>query len=135
QADSQQDAGERSEDEEDIRTVDEYLDEVTNVQKAIENAYRYVGMYARDVYEHTPAEVQLMRRASVERRYDELEQEATIAIMHGNAANSKKRVRATDLFKRPAEHRESKRTADDLRREEEEAMKWLGQCEQFSDVV
>jgi len=92
-------------------------------------------MYARDVYEHTPAELQLMLRASVERRYDELEQEASIAIMHANAANSKKRVKATDLFKRPSEHRESKRTADDLRREEEETMEWLGQFEQFSDVV
>lgn len=92
-------------------------------------------MYANDVYKHTPAEIQLMFRGAIERNYDELERLAYVAIMNANAMNTKKRIKASDLFKRPTEYRESKRTADDIKRDEKETMEWLSRFEEFSEKI
>jgi len=83
----------------------------------------------------SPREFAILMTAEVERTYDLLEREAMVAIMHANANNSRKRVKASNLFKRPTQAKKSKRTVEDLKREEEEVMDWLGQFEHFREKV
>jgi len=71
-------------------------------------------------------------RAQVERTYDELERQAGIAIMHANAANSRKRVKSTDLFRRPSGRVNKETTAEDIRRKQRETIERLSRFKQFN---
>src|SRR5699024_12548075 len=84
-----------------FRSVIDGLGELTEVEKAQFDARRYLGISSRELLSYTPREFAIEMKAETERIYDEMEREAIIAIMHANANNSKKRIRPSDLFKRP----------------------------------
>lgn len=82
---------------------------------------------------YTPREFAIEMKAETERIYDEMEREAIIAIMHANANNSKKRIRPSDLFKRPNDETE-KKSADDVKKRQKERLAWLSRFEEFNHL-
>lgn len=74
-----------------------------------------------------------MMRANLERVYDEYERKANEAIILANAINSTKKVKSTDLFKRPVDDGTARRKTEDLLGKADHASEWLSQFEQFKD--
>jgi len=71
-----------------------------------------------------------MMRAQVERRYDEYEHMASMAMMTRQAYHAKK-LKQTDLFKRPLDEDIAKDKAEEARNRSEYTMKWLSQFKEF----
>ena len=105
------------------------------MNKHIADAFRYLQMTALELYKHTPAEYLAMRNGAVEQVYDEMERYASLAIMIGNAVNSRKKIKSGDLFKRPTGDIPTKKTLEDIRKKQEDTLKWLAQFEEFKDKV
>lgn len=101
------------------------------VEQAIFDGWRYLGLKASEVLSMTPREFSILMRAQVERQYDELERLAIVAIMH-EAAHRSKRPKASDLFKRPVDEEEAKSKVEELKEKAEHATEWLAQFEQFN---
>ena len=79
----------------------------------------------------TPREFTIEMSAQVERQYDDMETRAYEAIMNRIAQNEK-RVRMSDLFKRPTGEINTDRTAEDVEKEQADKIAWLSQFEEFS---
>ncbi len=75
-----------------------------------------------------------MVKADDERRYDEMERMARQALMNRQAYHAK-RLKESDLFRRPTEFQKAVRTVEDLEREEKETMEWLSQFEEFQGKI
>src|SRR5699024_6471037 len=116
-----------------FRSVIDGLGELTEVEKAQFDARRYLGISSRELLSYTPREFAIEMKAETERIYDEMEREAIIAIMHANANNSKKRIRPSDLFKRPNDETE-KKSADDVKKRQKERLAWLSRFEEFNHL-
>ena len=84
------------------------------------------------VLSKTPREFTIIMQAQVERVFDELEREAQLSIMRANATNASKRIRSTDLFKRPSAGLTDGRTADDIRERQKSVIERLERYEQFN---
>lgn len=82
----------------------------------------------------SPRELSILLEAQQERHYDEMERMAIQAMMNRHAYHAK-RLKQTQLFKRPTEFKESIRTIEDLEREEKETMEWLSQFEEFKGKI
>lgn len=102
-----------------------------NVQKHISEAYQYLRMTAVVLYQHTPSEYLNMRVGAIEGIYDEMERDAGLAIMIGNAVNARKKIKSSDLFKRPSNEVKSDKTADDVRTRQKAIKERLEQFEEF----
>lgn len=66
-----------------------------------------------------------------ERQYDEYERQSHFAIMNIKAQNAKKSIKASDLFKRPADEKAEAKLQDGIENAKH-ASEWLSQFEQFS---
>lgn len=67
-------------------------------------------------------------KAQQERQYDDYERMATESIMRANATNATKRIKATDLFKRPnGSERNDRMSAKELREYTEKQQALLAQ--------
>jgi len=64
-------------------------------------------------------------RANIERIYDEFERKSREAIMTANAVNARKRVKPSDLFKRPKDGTDKRNDLTDLRKETDRLNDWL----------
>lgn len=81
-----------------------------------------------EVLSLTPRELTILMKAQTERQYDDYEHMAFEAIMRANASNATKRIKATDLFKRPSgKGRESKLSVKELREQIEKQQALLAQ--------
>lgn len=69
-------------------------------------------------------------RAHTESVYDEYERMASHAMMIRAAYHAKK-LKPSQLFKRPKDEEVAKNKAEDMRARSEETMKWLAQFEEF----
>lgn len=69
-------------------------------------------------------------RAHTESVYDEYERMASHAMMM-RAAHHAKKLKQSQLFKRPTDEEVAKSKAEDMRARSEETMKWLAQFEEF----
>lgn len=69
-------------------------------------------------------------RAHTESVYDEYERMASHAMMI-RAAHHAKKLKQSQLFKRPTDEEVAKSKAEDMRERTEETMKWLAQFEEF----
>lgn len=75
-----------------------------------------------------------MMRANVERKYDVYEDMALQAMMHRQATNAK-RLKQSDLFKRPVDKDKADRKTEDLKEKAEQASEWMSQFTQFNGKV
>lgn len=75
-----------------------------------------------------------MMRANVERKYDDYEDMALQAMMNRQATNAK-RLKQSDLFKRPVDKDKAESKAEELKQKAEQASEWMSQFTQFSDKV
>ena len=101
------------------------------VEQAIFDGWRYLGLKASEVLSMTPREFMITMRAQVERQYDELEIESIIAIIRESAHRAKK-AKPSDLFKRPLNEDEAKKQTEELAEKAEHATEWLAQFKQFN---
>ena len=84
------------------------------------------------VLSKTPREFSILMRAQVERRYDEIEDMARMAIFTRQAYHKDGKLGADDLFKRPVDGKTAQEKADEIRDKTEYTMQWLSQFEEFS---
>ena len=105
-----------------------------DVEQVIYDGYRYLGLDSSQVLSKTPREFLIMMDAYVERTYDELDRLATQAMMMRQAYHAKK-LKHTDLFKRPSSDVSTQVTAEDIRKKQEDTLKWLAQFKEFKDKV
>lgn len=129
QSDGNQDDEEQSGNEESSRTV-EGLGELDVVDQAIFDARRYLGMSSAETLSLTPRELAIEMRAYTEYVYDEYERMASQAMMTRAAYHAKK-LKPSQLFKRPVDGSSVKNRAEHVRKRTEETMKWLAQFEEF----
>lgn len=73
----------------------------------------------------------MLFEAQNERRYDEYERQSHYAIMNVKAQNAKKSIKASDLFKRPADEKAEAELQVGVEKAKH-ASEWLSQFEQFS---
>jgi len=104
---------------------------MSDVQTRIADAHQFLKMSAIELYKLTPAEYLAMRKGAVEGVYDELERYSVLAIMIGNAVNASKRIKATDLFKRPTGEIKTGKTADDVKERQQAIIERLERFEEF----
>lgn len=78
----------------------------------------------------TPRELAIEMHAHTEAVYDEYERMATQAMMV-RAAHHAKKLKQTDLFRRPVDGDRARNKAEESLRRTEETMKWLAQFEEF----
>lgn len=71
-------------------------------------------------------------RAQSERRFDEIEDQARMAIFTRQAYHKDGKLGADDLFKRPVDGKTAKNKADEIKDKAEYTMRWLSQFEEFS---
>lgn len=64
--------------------------------------WQYLNMAPAEVMQLTPREFHFLMEAEKERRYDTLETEARISVMH-RVSNNKERLSAYDIYDRPKE--------------------------------
>lgn len=69
-------------------------------------------------------------RAHTESVYDEYDRMATEAMMMRAAYHAKK-LKQSQLFKRPTDGDQARNKAEEMRERSEETMKWLAQFEEF----
>jgi len=127
--DSQEDGRRESGDREGAKTI-AGLGELDTVEKAIFDGRRYLGMSAPQVLSLTPREFAIEMRAHTESVYDEYERMATHAMMI-RAAHHAKKLKQSQLFKRPTGEEMTKRKTVEKRERTEETMRWLSQFEEF----
>lgn len=72
--------------------------------------------------------------AQVERTYDEYEKMAAQAMMNRAGYHAKK-LKQTQLFKRPSSGSETQDKAEERRDKAKETMEWLSQFEEFREKV
>ena len=87
---------------------------------------------SEQVLSKTPREFSMLMHAQVERKYDDLEDMALMAIFTRQAYHKDGKLGADDLFKRPVDGITAKKTADEIKDKTEYTMRWLSQFEQFS---
>jgi len=104
------------------------LDEV---ERAIFDGRRYLGLTSFQTLSLTPREFTIEMMAQVEATYDEYERQATYAMWARQAANAK-RLKSTDLFKRPRHGEKTEKEVEDIKAKQAETMAWLSQFEEFS---
>lgn len=73
-------------------------------------------------------------RAQVERQYDEMERMSHNALMLRQAHHAKK-LKMSDLFKRPADDAVEGGKAENMRKKADDTMAWLSQFAEFSDIA
>ena len=95
------------------------------------DGWRYLGLDSERVLRMTPREFSILMRAQIERKYDEHEQMAGLAMMF-RYANHAKKAKQSDLFKRPDGEEKARKTSEEIKAESEYTMKWLSQFEEFS---
>lgn len=91
-------------------------------------------MSADRVLSHTPREFAIMMRSNVERKYDEYEDMAYNALMVRQAVNSK-RLKKSDLFKRPEDEEAAERKIEELQAKSDHATEWMSQFKQFNENI
>lgn len=126
QADGRESDEEESGNEESNRTASE----LNEVERAIFDGRRYLGLSAPQVLSLTPREFAIEMRAFVEANNDEYEKQALLAIWHRKAQHEK-RIKTTDLFKRPKDEERAQKNVEDIRAKQAETMRWLSQIEEF----
>lgn len=72
--------------------------------------------------------------ANVEKKYDEYEDKANEAMMFRHAQNAK-RVKKSDLFKRPIDESKAEDKAEKMQEESEKASEWLSQFSLFDGKI
>lgn len=82
----------------------------------------------------TPRELSIMLAAQRERQYDEMELMAIRAMMNRQAYHAK-RLKQTDLFRRPVDEETAKSRADEIQERTEKRMEWLSQFEEFRGKI
>ncbi|MGG3072178.1 phage tail assembly chaperone [Niallia circulans] len=97
----------------------------------LSDGWRYLQLLPEQVYDLTPKEFRLLLGAQMERKYDEYERQSHFAIMNLKAQNAKKSIKATDLFKRPADEKAEAELQEGIEKAKH-ASEWLSQFEQFS---
>ncbi|MBU8785667.1 hypothetical protein [Bacillus glycinifermentans] len=70
-----------------------------------------------------------MLDAEQERKYDRFEEHALTAMMIGKVNNARKRIKLSDLFKRPEKADVSTQKAENLYEKQQKASEWLSQFE------
>ena len=79
----------------------------------------------------TPRQFSILMSAHVERIYDEMERKANEAMMIRAAYHAKK-LRQSDLFRRPAAGAKSEKTAEDVEGRQREIIERLSKFEEFA---
>ena len=82
----------------------------------------------------TPRELSIMLAAQRERQYDEMELMAIQAMMIRQAYHAK-RLKQSDLFRRPVDEETAKSRADEIQERTEKRMEWLSQFEEFRGKI
>lgn len=80
----------------------------------------------------TPRQLVILMRAQQERKFDDYEREAFVAMMHENASRIK-RPKVSDLFKRPVDVELAEKKTKELVDKSRHASEWMSQFTLFSD--
>lgn len=107
---------------------------MTEVELAIYDGWRYLRLDSPAVLSKTPREFSILMSAQVERQYDTYERMANEAMMMRQAYHAKK-LKTSQLFKRPVDEEKASKEAEDMHMKAESTMEWLSQFEQFSDLT
>lgn len=95
------------------------------MERLVADGWRYLGLPPAQILAMTPREFAILMRAETERRYDEFEKLATVA-MWNHAAYRAKRLKKSDLFKRPKDDEQKERKSiQEMRQEVDEMNEWL----------
>lgn len=129
QSHSGQADGEQSGNEGSTRTV-EGLGELDNVDSAIFDGWHHLGIDSEIILSKTPREFSIMMSANVERVYDEYELRAVEAMMTRSAYHAKK-LKQSDLFKRPTDEEEAKKKAEESHDKKKVVMDWMSNIAEF----
>jgi len=97
----------------------------------LSDGWRYLSLRPSEIYLLTPREFTLLMMAQRERQYDEYERQSHFVIMDRKAQNTKKSIKASDLFKRPADEKAEAELQEGVEKAKH-ASEWLAQFEQFS---
>ena len=127
--DSGEDIENESGDEEGSRAI-AGLGELDIADQAIFDGRRYLGLSAPQTLSLTPRELAIEMRAYTESFYDSYEKKAQQAMMVRAAYHAKK-LKATDLFRRPVDEAAAKSRAEEMRERSDYAMRWISQFEEF----
>ena len=82
----------------------------------------------------TPRELSIMLAAQRERQYDEMELMAIQAMMIRQAYHAK-RLKQSDLFRRPVDEEKARSKADEIQERTKKRMEWLSQFEEFRGKI
>ncbi|WP_412677720.1 phage tail assembly chaperone [Bacillus swezeyi] len=99
------------------------------MEKVFSAGWRFLGKEPDEIRRLTPREFYVLLEAENERKYDRLEEYAISAMMNAKANNSKKRVKLSDLFKRPEQENAATKKVEDLYEKQKQASEWLSQFE------
>lgn len=98
----------------------------------VADGWRFLSLKPSEVEALTPREFHILMRAQQERQFDDYEREAFVAIMHENAARSK-RLKMSDLFKRPVDATLAKKKTQELAEKAKMASDWISQFTLFNN--
>ncbi|RVT57408.1 hypothetical protein [Niallia taxi] len=84
-----------------------------------------------EIYLLTPREFTLLLNAEREKHYDSYERQSHFIIMSENAKRAKRSIKASDLYKRPADEKAEAKLQEGVEKAQH-ASEWLAQFEQFS---
>lgn len=100
---------------------------MTEVERAIAEGWRYLKLKPAEVLSLTPREFTILMRAETESRHDDYERMTTEAMFVRQAYHAKK-LKPSDLFKRPDGSKRDKRmTREELREYTEQQQAVLAQ--------
>lgn len=101
------------------------------MDKFIIDGYRFLNLKPAEVLGMTHKEFNLLMKGNKEKTFDQLEMYSIHALMIRRAYHERKRLKATDLFKRP---KESAKQVDkkDMVEEMQQAKSYLSQFENFN---
>lgn len=101
------------------------------VEQAVFDGRRYLNVGTHYILSLTPRELMIETAANVERLYDESERMAMSAMMTRQAYHAKK-LKHSDLFKRPVADEVANKKAKESHKRTEEITEWLSQFEEFN---
>lgn len=78
------------------------------------DGWRYLSLKPAEIYAITPREFTLLMRSENERRQDDYEMQATLAMWHRAAYHAPK-LKVADLYKRDSSKQSAKKSTEELK--------------------
>ncbi|WFP01572.1 phage tail assembly chaperone [Bacillus subtilis] len=97
------------------------------IDQVLRDAWRYLSLKPDEVYALTPREYYLLIQAQQDKKFDQYDDLASLAMMIGKVRSAKKSIKQSDLFKRPKTADDEANIPQEVIAKQQQASEWLSQ--------